>query len=928
MADVTVELSGDQRRETTTDAAGRYDFDEVPAGAYVVSLRSLPFDAVFNSTSRTAVIGRDSGRRIITVDFLGNFIRTSRITGHVRTVGRPLPDVSVRIMGPDTTLATTDEAGDFVAAGLRQGTYEVEISEFPADVTFASTRTTVEVGAGETAEVGFEGERELTSRVVISSLNRRLTSGEVEAVDPGDLRGRIEVRLDVDPGQESPQRVELLLGDELVAQQSFGPDGTPEGDLAPDLAGSSVDPSGVSFSLTFIMDTGEFDEDTGEVRFQNGEFRLLARLATREGGDVMATADMPVTLANRNTFTARFDPERGPAAGPGGEEWVGGDLMVEVLPVIYSPERAVSSVTVELGRTDGGGFRDLSVEGTGPFQVTFPGSDLSAPASVAGYQTPPDTTDQFRVRSASFDDGTRLSEPAILVRDVRIDNVSPPGGTFTLPAQDGQSDCCLGNWVGAGFSFSSAFEGTEDEGVGGTRVVFHAGPADLSDTELTELPPVERGSELGASSTNSAYRAVAVHADALDNRLILPMTPSTGNSEANDQSAAVFGVDVTPPQVRFSGESVAPRTVNPPSGSAWVVRADDRDSGFSTQPARTTIRRIAPGVDGDTGCVFPGGATCDPARDSLTRPVPASGQAYFRYRTRILDRAGNPSEALSSWILRDTSAPEVQEISAPSLPAPGEAFEVDAPVADNVDLHRAVAFHGFAPADGRAETQVPFVGADTLGTRFDGSPVGVAIAAWSLPVVVALEGTSDSDAPDAVVQELDRLIVIAEDAARNEGLLQQSVDLPPGASPRSFSVQERGEDEGVGSWTLDADGSSVCSLRSGPSGEGATCASAPGTLTLRATGAGRAGSFPEPFTVVHFYAVVDGRARWLGRTEGGSLASDTSGDTGRLWEWSFQWTPEVDFPAGTHPLVAVGVDEEGNALRTGGLDTVTVVGAS
>lgn len=930
LAGVQVELSGDLRRETVTDATGRYSFEDVPAGPYVVTIREFPSDAVFSSVSRTAVIARDSGSRTVTVDFLGNFIRTSRITGQVRTVGRPLPNVSVRITGPDTTLVTTDDAGSFTAAGLRRGTYQVAISGFPGDVTFVSTSTTVQVGTGETAEVRFEGQREATSGLVISSLNRRLASGELEAVDPGDLRGRIEVQLTVNPGQETPRSVQLLLGGDLVAEQSFGPDGTPDPDPVPGIVQLSTDPSGVSFSLNVVVNTAEFDEDTGEVRFQNGESLLLARLATLEGGDVVTTAQTPVTLANRNTFTARLEPERGPVAGPQGEGWVGGDLTLEVLPVIYSPERGVSSVTVELGRTEGGGFRELSVEGAGPFQLTFPGSDPSASGTLVGYQTPSGATDEFRVRSALFDDGTRLSSPAVLVPELRIDNVPPPGGSFALPAQDGEHDCCLGNWVGAGFSFSTAFDGTADEGVGGTKATFHAGPAVLSDVELAALPAVETGDDVEPSSNNSAYRAVAVYSDALGNHVLIPLAPSAGNSLANE-SGAVFGVDLTPPGVRFSSSSIEPWTVNPASGSSWILRADDRESGFSGMPARTTVRRIEPGSDGGGACVFPGGATCDPGPDNLTRAVPAGGQAYFRYRSRVLDRAGNPSESLTAWILRDTSSPQVLELSVPTLPDAGGSFTLEAPVEDNVDLHRGEAFHRFAPAGDRAAVRFPFSAADTLGVRFDGSPVGMAIARWTLPVVVALEGTSEegpeADAPDGQLQVLDRFLAIIQDAARNDGVREASVDLPAGAAPRSFSVSERGGDEGVGTWRIRADGDSVCSLRSHLT-EGGNCSSAPATVAVQARARGRSGVFPEPFAAVHFYAVVDGRARWLGRAEQGTLASDTSGDTGRLWEWSFEWTPEMGFPAGTHPLVAVGVDEEGNALRTGTLDTVTVVGAN
>jgi hypothetical protein len=326
-------------------------------------------------------------------------------------------------------------------------------------------------------------------------------------------------------------------------------------------------------------------------------------------------------------------------------------------------------------------------------------------------------------------------------------------------------------------------------------------------------------------------------------------------------------------------------------------------------------------------CVFPGGSACTPAADSLFRPVPGTGQGYFRYQVRVLDRAGNPSGTLTRWTLRDTSNPEVVELSWPGTVQAGSTFQAAAGLRDNVDLHRAQAALRFAPAGGQSALHLPFAPPDTVGTPFDGTLIPNATARWTLPVVAVVEGVSTSDAPTGTLQPLDRMQVTAWDVAGNVGTGEGSVGLAPGASPRSFTVSERGGDEGVRSWSLSPQGTSVCSPRSSLPG-GGTCGSAPASIELRAGAVGRGGAFPAPFAAVHFYAVVEGRARWLGRQDTGSMVRDDAGDTGREWRWTLSWTPEADFPAGEHPLLAVGVDGEGNALRTREIGGVTVVGGS
>ena len=937
LAGVTVEMSGDAVRDATTDSNGRFTFSDVPTGAYVVSIRGFPSDASFSSTSRTAVIGRDAGRRIVTLDFLGSFIRTSSIRGTVTSRDRALPGVTVRAEGPDTTLTTTDGEGAYNFSGLRKGSYSVAISGFPGNVSFPATEAEVQVETGETVTADFEGEPELSATVTITSLTRALPSGGTEPVDPDDFRGRVEVEVRVDRGEDTPEAVRLFLGDEVVGQQIFNPDGTPAGvgadaeveGAAPasEVKGSAAESS---FTLTFTLRTAEFDDETGQVRFANGERDLRASLSTREGGEDIWTSVIPVRLNNRDTFLAHLAPQRGPTAGPQGEEWMGGDLGIEIIPVIYHPGRTVTSVTLEIRRRGGASLRVRGVGGEAPFHTTFPGSGPADSTNIANYQTPPGATDQVRVRSARYGNGDPVPElPVAVAEGLRIDNVPPPGGSFALPEQGAESPCCLGNWVGADFQFAAAFQGEADVGVGGESVSFHVGPAGESDQELAARPAVERGSDAMESATNTAYRAVAVYRDALDNRRVIALAPSSGNSLSNELGA-VMGIDATPPEVRFSSAAVAHRAVNPDGGSSWTVRAEDRASGFSSMPARATVRRLAPGLDGAAACPFPGTSICQPAPDALTRSVPSEGEGYFVYQSRVLDRAGNRSDQLSRWLLRDTEAPVVEEVLAGEELQAGGTVEVEAPVSDNVDLHRAALLHRFSGTGGLLQVELPLVPPDTLGVRFDGSPVSTTTARWNAPVVAAAERVTAGGvaAPSGILQPLSGFSVILHDAARLQatGHLAAGVPATDGA-PRSFAVSERGEAEGVARWVLEAQGGSVCAPRSDVP-EGGSCSQAPDAVILDATAFGESGSFEDVFEVVHFFARVDGTPRWLGSADVSEMTGDEGGATGRSWRWSLEWLPEVDLPEGTHPLFAVGLDAHGNGLVSRALTTVSVVAAN
>ena len=910
LAGVIVEVSGPRTDLATTDESGRYAFEELPSGAYVVSIRNLPTDAAFPATSRTAAVPEGGS---ITVDFQGNFIRTAAIAGTVTSRDQGLAGITVRLEGVETRTTQTDGAGEFRFSALRAGSYSVEISGFPASVGFPTPRTEVELAAGQTHVATFEGVPELTASVVIQSIQRRTASGTLEGVDPEDVRGRIEVNVAMDRGLDRPDSVVVLLGGQVVGRQSFDEGG--ESDV---LSAASVQ------ELTFPVNTAAFDPETGVPRFLNGDRTLTVRLATREGGSSASTASTPLVLRNQDTFIAEVDPGAGPVPGEDGELWVGGDLEVEILPVVYSPGRDISTVQLEIRRAGGAQIARQSQAGSPPFVMVFsPGAtDVS---SLSGYQTPRGAIDQLRVIAAGYSQGGSVSGLPVRVADsLRIDQRPPEPTSFELPTQGTGAECCRDSWVGSGFGFDSAIGELEDEGVGGVTVRFHAGDAAATTTQLLTTTPVERGADLAESSTNSAYRAVAVLSDALGNERPIALAPTSANPVSNERGG-VFGVDRTAPVASLveSGDGLGPREVNPAPGSEWVLTASDERSGLATTPFRTLVHRFAPSTGDEPFCIFPGTDPCSPSPDGFIRALPDGGDGYFRLTARALDRAGNLSDPVVAWVLRDETPPEMTSLQGPSNVSAGGEMTVTGQARDNLDLYFGQVAIRFGDP-GSAVGVLPFAEPSFLGSPFSGMLTPEASFQMQLPVVVGVETVTSSQVPSGSVSLATQLVGSAVDASGRRGLRGAAIPGSPQFEAQSFRVSDRGEAGGVARWSLAASGDEVC----GPGwvGSGAMDCPSGAAITLTARAAGAGGAFERPFAAVHFMAVdALGDWLWLGSTDDGALTADGAGAEGRTWEWSFDWSPDGRIQLGSQRIIAVGVDSDGAALRSRELTSVEVV---
>ena len=158
LSGVTVSLSGDPSRSTTTDANGQYAFAWIFPRFCTVSISG--FDATkytFPNTSQSVIVGPGASEA---VDFSGIPVSPSMITGTV-SVGlpaEPLSGVTVSLSGDPSRSTTTDANGQYAFAWIIPGSHTVSISGFDAaQYTFPTTSQSVTVGVGASGVVNFSG---------------------------------------------------------------------------------------------------------------------------------------------------------------------------------------------------------------------------------------------------------------------------------------------------------------------------------------------------------------------------------------------------------------------------------------------------------------------------------------------------------------------------------------------------------------------------------------------------------------------------------------------------------------------------------------------------------------------------------------------------------------------------------------------------
>ena len=152
----TVKIGGVYNDSTQTSGNGGYSFERVADGQYTVTAQG-PVDVLFSENQKGATIRTDG--ESVTVDFDGDYKRTSTVQGRVSAGGEGLAGILVSLGGVETGDTTTDASGDYRFSGMRAGDYTVVIRGFDGErYAFDPLSKSVNVGVDATESADFVGD--------------------------------------------------------------------------------------------------------------------------------------------------------------------------------------------------------------------------------------------------------------------------------------------------------------------------------------------------------------------------------------------------------------------------------------------------------------------------------------------------------------------------------------------------------------------------------------------------------------------------------------------------------------------------------------------------------------------------------------------------------------------------------------------------
>jgi protocatechuate 3,4-dioxygenase beta subunit len=206
VAKVTVELynaGGTLIKTTTTDALGYYVFNDLAAAGYSVkfvlpsgyvftpqnSVSDINFDSNPNTTTGiVSGISLTAGERNMTIDAgiynanatnsIGDKVWSDLNSDGLQDATEPgVPGVSVTLfdnVGNNIATTTTDRNGEYVFAGLPNGTYSVGFSNFPNGTTLTNQTTNTANGSDANPATGKTPTVTLTGNTFITDLDAGL----------------------------------------------------------------------------------------------------------------------------------------------------------------------------------------------------------------------------------------------------------------------------------------------------------------------------------------------------------------------------------------------------------------------------------------------------------------------------------------------------------------------------------------------------------------------------------------------------------------------------------------------------------------------------------------------------------------------------------------------------------------------------------
>jgi len=817
----------------------------------------------------------------------------------------------------DATVASVDGTG--LVTAVKGGVASITATA-TADVSRKAT-VTITVAAVANATIS------------VQNITKTGTAGVT--VDNNNVVGSIDVNLNVVPGDQVVQRVEVIIDNNTTTPACTQSLGGAQAAVSAEADVEGLD--GVIVSCQ--VNTAAFNSTSGVANFANGSHTLSAR-AIITGGTQVATPSTSLIFNNQSGVTAVISNTNGtdPASAnaPGtGLQWIAGNMTVNFVGVSYVSGTTIASVSCNIFGKD---TRSVTLtSGTGNLAYVESGTWSSTDLDVGNYQTatPPESV---VCGSATLSNGSSLTTPSgsvllnygsplnplvggnaamPVLQTVRVDNVAPG-----VNSQNGvvQTAIALGAvttpWVNASTSLQPAATGgasaitgmpsfatlnASDVGVDAIVVTVNVPPAggtlpavsSSAPCPLTGLTAVTTGSQLAATTVSSSYPMRMTFTDALGNRTCVDNTAGIG---ADFEAPTI--VSVTGPAANSFFTSQAAVT-------DFAFNVTDNASGFGASPVRVSIVRLDSAnaafcVLGGTSCATTNAALAFDATNSLTN------NGYYTATYAVRDQAGNTTTPTTTvTYLLDAVAPTWSGgVSLPSVIAGAATNTFTATPADNLDL--ASVFGGVVYPTINIRYPSQSLGSYGGPLELGGSSIGYAVANWIRCVNNPGDFATTTNQPSLIG------LTVTDQAGGAASLASPAF----GANAQACGA--------VGATTITSMSATIAALaatKTEVDRDGANLLTTSATtVTLSDTVVVPINTSVDPFARVEFYyETAPGSNIW--RLAGSATGVLAQGPAIRTYTYTFVWDPDASVPAAAFPgasvaVMAIGIDAQGDAVRT------------
>jgi hypothetical protein len=473
---------------------------------------------------------------------------------------------------------------------------------------------------------------------------------------------------------------------------------------------------------------------------------------------------------------------------------------------------------------------------------------------------------------------------------------------------------------------------------------------------------IATANDIPASSSSTAYVARVIETDKLGN---VRCTDLGTNINAANFALATFGVDKVAPTSAFIGSAtdaqalddrsqyscftngvpqpMAPaQTCAPGSNKQIKVALTDDASGFTATPLLATVTRLAinnaaggTGVastptDGNGfGCPigFDANGNCSGALagTSISADVGSGIDGYYTFTLIARDLARNAAPALVRTVVVDRQAPTVGGVAVPATVIGGQQASFATSATDNLDLvssDNSLAYN--VTPSGSAQSLTIRSAGQAIGTAFDNVLTTSASYNVSVPFFIRnVQTTTAGGAPQAGAGTAQSITVRATDAGGNSAssgaVVINPANVPQSNATQYSNAQASGSQFQSFMVTNTAANVSNCPA-AGCAGSATAANSSVVTLTAAASGTNSTApvfQFQNPFSQVQFYYQDPTTNEYFFI---GSATAPTVTDNGtatvRTFTWSLSFDPPASLGTGTLRVIAIGVNNSGDALVT------------